>query len=206
MGFFDDYFDPPQYNVSGGLTGLLESLQQQQGFQPGAFGGWPQSGPAVNSTMERSMGQQPALQAAPQMSVSQSTASPVGSVPIPSPRPVDIPSGSIPIGNYLMPQFGGPQASQYFQAQPDLGDRLGAGFKSWAYTPLGNPFAALANAITGFNSGQFAVAPTPKPLYPQMRQALQSYEDDTTIPAPIAPGRMQPATRILTRRNLAPRR
>ena len=53
-----------------------------------------------------------------------------------------------------MPQFGGAGTSQPDQPTPDLGDRLSAGFQSWAHTPLGNPFAGIANGIAGFNSGQ----------------------------------------------------
>jgi hypothetical protein len=34
MGFFDDYFDPKQFEPARGLTGLLESLQQQQALYP----------------------------------------------------------------------------------------------------------------------------------------------------------------------------
>jgi hypothetical protein len=37
-----------------------------------------------------------------------------------------------------------------------FGDRLSAGFQSWAQTPVGNPIAALANGIAGFGSGQRA--------------------------------------------------
>jgi hypothetical protein len=39
-------------------------------------------------------------------------------------------------------------------ASPGLGDRLSAGFQSWAHTPVGNPMAALTNGITGLSSGQ----------------------------------------------------
>jgi hypothetical protein len=36
MGLFDGYFDPEQFQASGGLLGRLLSLQQQQGqYQPG---------------------------------------------------------------------------------------------------------------------------------------------------------------------------
>jgi hypothetical protein len=51
-----------------------------------------------------------------------------------------------------MPQLGGAQLSQ--AAPPSLGDRLGAGLQSFAHTPVGNPIAALANAIAGLTSGQ----------------------------------------------------
>ncbi|WP_315831126.1 hypothetical protein [Bradyrhizobium prioriisuperbiae] len=46
------------------------------------------------------------------------------------------------------------QASQASPQNPDFGDRLSAGFQSWAHTPVGSPFAGLANGIQGFESGQ----------------------------------------------------
>jgi hypothetical protein len=58
------------------------------------------------------------------------------------------------IGDYLMPQFGRADIPQPAPPPPDLGDRLSGGLQSWAQTPAGNPFAALANGITGFNAGQ----------------------------------------------------
>ena len=59
----------------------------------------------------------------------------------------------IRIGDYRMPQFGRAESPQVVPV-PDLGGRLSAGFQSWAHTPVGNPFAALANGITGFSLGQ----------------------------------------------------
>jgi hypothetical protein len=41
----------------------------------------------------------------------------------------------------------------------DLSDRLGAAFQSWAQTPVGSPFAGLANGIAGFNTGQMSLSP-----------------------------------------------
>ena len=35
-----------------------------------------------------------------------------------------------------------------------LGDRLSAGFQSWAHTPVGSPFEAIANGIQGLSTGQ----------------------------------------------------
>jgi hypothetical protein len=47
------------------------------------------------------------------------------------------------------------QATSQPQAQtPDLGDRFNSGFQGWAHTPAGNPFAALANGVSGFSSVQ----------------------------------------------------
>ena len=70
--------------------------------------------------------------------------------------PNDGPTSYMPIGNYQMPQFGRPDVPQPVQPTPDLGDRLKTRRFSGleAHTPVGNPFAALANGITGFNTGQ----------------------------------------------------
>lgn len=189
MGWFDDYFQPAP-SEGDGLPSWLESLQHQQAYQPGGgLGGWLQPGPAVQQTP-----------------VSQPTPHPLGNVPIPGPRPDDMPLGSIAIGNYLMPQFGAAQVSQSPKMQSDLGDRLGAGFRSWAYTPVGNPFAALANAITGFTTGQFTAGPPPTAPDPRSRLLAQSLEGGTNVvPAGPATG-VQPFPRTLMRRGLVPRR
>jgi len=44
-------------------------------------------------------------------------------------------------------------------SSPGLGDRLYAGFQSWAHSPLGNPVAGIANGIAGFNNGQAVSQP-----------------------------------------------
>lgn len=192
MGIFDDYFEPQQYESGRGLTGWLEALQQQDAYQPGRFGGWPQPGSIVNPTMERAPGVQPApVPATP----SYPAPFAVGNVPIPTPRPVDIPSGGIAIGDYLMPQF----EAAPVQAQPELGDRLSAGFRSWAYTPVGNPFAALANAITGFQTGQYTAAPPLKPPADDATNPVAS----PAVPAANSVTPAQPFARTPTRRRPA---
>jgi len=81
---------------------------------------------------------------------------------------------NIPIGDYQMPQFGIADVSQTAQQPPDFGDRLSAGFKSWAHTPVGNPFAALANGITGLSSGQRTTDPAnPQQVLNSRYEALQ---------------------------------
>ena len=192
MGFFDEYFEPQQYQGGRGLTGWLEALQQQQAYQPSGFAGWLQPGSIVNPTTESApRPQSDSVPATP----SYPAPFAVGNVAIPTPRPVDIPTGGIAIGDYFMPQFG----AAHVQAQPELGDRLSAGFRSWAYTPVGNPFAALANAITGFQTGQYTAAPP-----------LQSLADDPTNPLtnPFVPAaspaiRTQRIAPTLTRRGAA---
>jgi hypothetical protein len=129
MGLFDDYFDPQTF--SGDSGGLLGRLQLQQGqYQPGP--GFDQT-PSV-----------------PQ--------SPLTATPSPSQTPDYGQTQNIAIGGYQMPQFGRADISQPVQQPvqqpPDLGDRLSAGFQSWAHTPVGSPMAAIANGITGFGSGQ----------------------------------------------------
>jgi hypothetical protein len=148
MGFFDRYFEPQEFEVGRGLLGRLQSLQgDQSAYQAGGqFGGWPDARLAGNPSSGPATSQRP---------IEQLSAAPAET----GPQYPDGVSSLMRIGNYFMPQFGASQAVQSAQPQPDVGDRLSAGFRSWAYTPVGNPFAALANAITGFTSGQFASTP-----------------------------------------------
>ena len=129
MGLFDDYFDPEQFQDSGGLLGRLLSLRPQ--YRPDA------DNDAQASTLS-------------------APASP-GVAPV-LPTPDYGQTQNIAIGNYQIPQFGSADVATLSQSapSPDLGDRLSAGLQSWGHTPVGNPFAALANGIAGFNSGQRA--------------------------------------------------
>jgi hypothetical protein len=70
---------------------------------------------------------------------------------------------------------------------PDFSSRLGAGLQSWAQTPAGSPFAALANGVTGFNTGQTIAPSTPTPA-----KAQPSADGDQTNAAPQA--QIAPAT------------
>jgi hypothetical protein len=149
MSLFDSYFDPDQFQDSGGLLGRLLSLQGQQGqYQAGA--GFDPRGSMEGQALS-----------APQTSPSMPTTSPTwpsGAPTSSGPQtPDDGPTRNIAIGNYQMPQFGNADVAQAAPPpppSPNLGDRLNAGLQSWAHTPVGNPFAALANGITGFNAGQ----------------------------------------------------
>ena len=135
MGLFDSYFDPEQFQDSGGLVGRLLSLEQQQGaYQPGQ-GFTSQSDGSRGATSSN-----PIISAQP--------ASP--RIPMPTPRPM------VPVSDPQTPQIGPPPINGIDdnQASPDIGDRLSAGFQNWAHTPVGNPFAALANGISGLYSGQ----------------------------------------------------
>jgi hypothetical protein len=146
MGLFDSYFDPQQFQDSGGLLGRLLSLQQQQGqYQPDA-GFDPQM---------QADGQTPsALQAPLSMPMAAPTL-PNGAITQPAPQAPDYgQTRNIAIGDYQMPQFGNADALQGTSQQPGFGDRLSAGVQSWAQTPVGSPFAALANGIAGFGAGQ----------------------------------------------------
>jgi hypothetical protein len=164
MGLFDSYFDPEQFQASGGLLGRLLSLQGQQ----------DQYRPGVGFDGQSSAYGQPV--AAPQTPASLPVASPaspnVAPAPIAPQSPDDGQTQNIAIGNYQMPQFGSADIAQAAPPSLDLSDRLNAGLQSWAHTPVGNPFAAIANGITGFNSGQRAdaagITPTQTPLQTPM--------------------------------------
>ena len=146
MGLLDGYLDPEDFRDSGGLVGRLLSLQQQQGqYQPGP-GFDPQS----------PMGSQAAsaLPTPPPMPATVSTSPNGAPASLAQQTYDDGPTRNIAIGDYQMPQFGRADVLQAAPLPPDFGDRLGAGFQSWAHTPVGNPFAAIANGITGFNAGK----------------------------------------------------
>lgn len=141
MSLFDGYFDPDQFEPDGGLLGRLLSLQRQQGqYQPA---------PGFDGS-----GDQPAN--------SGSATAPVNAV---AQAVSSGPTGFMKIGNYQMPQFGNADTSQTVPPTPGLGDRLSAGFQSWAHTPVGNPFAGLANGLAGFAAGQTVAATGPAPSH-----------------------------------------
>jgi hypothetical protein len=136
MGLFDSYFDPQQFEDGGGLLGRMLSLQQQQGqYQPGEGFGVPYGQAPERANTAEGAASPPAAWQTPDYGQTQ----------------------NIRIGSYQMAQFGRPEPPQAAPQPPDLSDRLGAGFQSWAHTPVGNPFAALANGITGLTSGQRVV-------------------------------------------------
>jgi hypothetical protein len=128
MGLFDSYFDPQTFSGegSGPFSGLLALQQEQAQYQP-----------AVGFTQTPLMPQTP------------SPAATALSAPADSGQTLNI-----GIGGYQMPQFGRADVPPPAMQPPGFGDRLGAGFQSWAHTPVGNPFAALANGVAGFGSGQ----------------------------------------------------
>jgi len=138
MGLFDSYFDPEQFQDSGGLLGRLLSLQPQDQYQPGA-----------GFDSQSAVGDQTAF--APQTPLSLPIAA---SAPTAPSTPDYGQTQNMAVDDYQMPQFGRADVPQPGPPPPDLGDRLGGGLQSWAQTPVGIPFAALANGITGFNAGQ----------------------------------------------------
>jgi hypothetical protein len=89
-------------------------------------------------------------------------------VPTPAARPADAPSGFAQVGDYSMPQFGPrelyqpqearlpanaqPAAGQLRMPEPSTGDRLLAGFQSFANSRGLIP--AIANGITGAITGE----------------------------------------------------
>jgi hypothetical protein len=181
MGLFDGYFDPDQFQDSGGLLGRLLSLQQQGQYQPSdSFD--PQAstdaGPPSSVPMSR-----PALPAdgsvtnpqTPDDGLTQNISTGDNQMPQPPGLSDRLSAGfqswaQTPVGNPFAALANGiagfgsgqrtdaagltPAQNQALGPSPDLGDRLSAGFQSWAHTPVGNPFAALANGVAGLNSGQ----------------------------------------------------
>ncbi|MGY4159044.1 hypothetical protein ACVINW_004886 [Bradyrhizobium sp. USDA 4461] len=170
MGLFDDYlkFDPAQFEAGGGLYGRLASLQPQLSFdQPTQGSPFPSVSGATALTPPASK-----RDAAPT-----DGASAPGAPQMPSSWPSDDEQTlNMRIGDYWMPQFGRAEPPAPAVA-PTFGDRLNAGFQSWAHTPLGNPFAGLANGITGFSTGQRSIERTGQPaedgLDDQGRPALR---------------------------------
>jgi hypothetical protein len=185
MGLFDDYFAPQQFE-GGGLLGRMLSLQQQQGqYQP-------------SQGFEATSGQPASVEPPPQFPSAASI------MPIASVQQGPGPRAYIPIGNYLMPQFGGAGMPQ--PPTPDLGDRLSAGFQSWAHTPLGNPFAGIANGISGFSSGQTVGQPSqqnspPRTDTPQQRPVSEDVQP--SVQAPAGSSQRTLVGRVLPRPNSA---
>jgi hypothetical protein len=136
MGLFDDYLDPDQFQDSGGILGRLLSLPQLAQLQPGT-GFDPQSPETPPDGQTQNM----------------------------------TTSGNIPA-----PRSGGADVPQAAPPSPDLSDRLSAGFQSWAHTPVGNPFAALANGMAGFNAGQRTDAAGAVPSQTPLPTSAQSPE------------------------------
>ena len=141
MGLLDGYFDPEQFQASGGLLGRLLSLPQMQGLY------------------------QPSIDFDPRVSTDNGQAAGVQmSVPLAMPRPILQSNGPAvnpqtavyqPTSDidYRVAQSGRADVSQAVQQFPDAGNRVNAGFQSWAHAPAGNQIASLANGIPGLSSG-----------------------------------------------------
>ncbi len=165
MGLLDDYlrFDPRLFDPAGGLYGRLVSLQPQLSFDQSAQGSPFPAVPGAGSSD---------LPASNRDTTPPDGPSAAGVPQTPSSWPRDDGQTlNMRIGDYWMPQFGRAEPSAPV-AVPTFGDRLNAGFQSWAHTPLGNPFAALANGLTGFNSGQRSVEQTGRtaPAFPDNQE------------------------------------
>lgn len=156
MGWFDDHIDvdPAQFMAGGGLYGRLDSLLPQQGFyQPTPGSPFPSVSGNASSSPPMS-----GLSVSPQGSATGSAAPwPVSSLPRDDGQTLNM-----RIGDYWMPQFGRAETPPPVAA-PTFADRLSAGLQSWAHTPLGNPVAALANGVAGFNAGRRSIDQTDRP-------------------------------------------
>jgi hypothetical protein len=182
MDLFDDVFDPGQFQDSGGLLGRLLSLPPQLNLsQSGADDANPQ-----DASDTRAVAPSPS-----QLSqlLTGTGGGPASSVALmPSPGPAQGAAG--PTGSALPASA---DNSQAVPPAPDVGARLGAGLQSWAQTPAGNPFAALANGITGFNNaansssnGTPASTPAQSPdLGDRLGAAFQSWAH-TPVGSPFA--------------------
>lgn len=150
MGLFDDYlrFDPELFQPSGGLYGRLASLQPQLTFDQPVQGSPFPPVPAAASSGPPATSRGPAP-------LDGGGASGIAGANTSWPRD-DGQTLNMRVGDYWMPQFGRADVAAPV-TEPTFGDRLNAGFQSWAHTPLGNPFAAIANGMTGFNTGQRSV-------------------------------------------------
>lgn len=177
MGLLDD-IDPDQFQDSGGILGRLLSWAPTASQSGG--GSDPQSDPyAANSAQAPASsggGSAQAMPAAPDLGT-RLGAGLQGWAQTPAGNPFVALTNGINAFNNAQPpgvadaSFIGPPAPT-----PDLGTRLGAAFQSWEQTPVGSPFAGLANGITGYNTGQVVAAPaTARPA-----QAQTSGNDEQT--------------------------
>jgi hypothetical protein len=174
MSLFDDYFDPEQFQLGGGLFGRLLSLRPD--LDPS------QAGAGDASPQDPSDAQATAVSQAPLQPVASQASLNAGSA-----QNIAMPDNSQP----AMPAS--TVASQAAPPSPDFGARLSAGLQSWAQTPVGSPFAALANGITGFNNaanGSFIGPPAPAStqspdLGDRLGAAFQSWAH-TPVGSPVA--------------------
>jgi hypothetical protein len=164
MGLFDDFFDPDQFQDSGGLPGRLLSLHPELDPSQPSDGIDTQSPSDIGDRL--SAGLQNWAQ------------TPAGNPFAALANGITGFNGAQP-ANTADPSFIGPPPPVPAQT-PDLGDRLGAAFQSWAHTQVGNPFAALANGITGFNTGQTSIAPVALSKTP-----AQAADNDDRSVAPV---------------------
>jgi hypothetical protein len=242
MGLFDDYFDPEQFEAGGGLFGRLLSLRPDlDPSQAGAGDASPQDPSDAQATAAsqaplQPISSQPSLNAGPAQNIAMpdnsQLATPSSAVASqaasPSPdfgarlsaglqswaqTPVGSPFAALANGitgfnNAANGSFIGPPAPAATQS-PDLGDRFGAAFQSWAHTPVGSPFAGIANAVTGFNTGQQTSAAAAAPSQartqapdPDNRQSAGIQSQPNTAPGNVAPS--PPMWRIPAKRRPPP--
>ncbi len=251
MGLFDDYFDPGQFQDNGGLFGRLRSLHPELDFSQAGAGGGAQASfdgsalaPQVSSPpgalpTSPNMASAPLAVAAPTIDPTQNVAAsgnslapPAADSNVPPPAPTAFDFGAhlnagfqkwaqTPVGNpfaalangiagfnAVQPTdaaFIGPPVQSPAQT-PDLSDRLGAAFQSWAQTPVGSPFAALANGTNGFNTGQTSIAPAASPQVSTRTSSDASDPSNAAARTPANPPLANLAPLLPPRRQPMPRR
>jgi hypothetical protein len=179
MGLLDDFFGSDQFQDGGGLLGGWLSPQPQG--DPSQSGGSASAVSSPDADISLSAPASPDIGARLSAGLQSWTQTPVGS-PFAA-----LANGITGFNNAANGSFIGPPAPTPTQS-PDLGDRLGAAFQSWAQTPVGSPFAGIANAVAGFNTGQASAANAASSRPPQAQTPDNSDRANAVVQnPPMAP-------------------
>ncbi len=177
------------------IPSLAELWERSQKAQQS---GMPSTDPAAYAQLADAFGggqlPQPAPQQAPQSF----------NMPMPQPRPapgvtLGMPSAPQPMPTPQPAQLQPPpaptpspqaQPPMLAPASPSAGDRMSAGFQSWANTPTGSPFAGLANLISGATTGRRTdLSPMDLGTDPNTgRKMFGTYDSSTNTINPVGHG------------------